>query len=121
MIVVDPMNPCARNEKWRYDAACHLFATDPEELHTFAKRLGLKREWAQNEGKHSLHYDLNESMRTYAVALGATGLTDEEFNVWYKRHVIWQRNGGEPIATYDELREIVEGDPLRRKGTESDE
>lgn len=35
--------------------SCHMTADTPEELHAFAKRIGLKREWAQHEGRFTLH------------------------------------------------------------------
>jgi hypothetical protein len=51
--------------------SCHLTTDGPiDELHAFAKRIGLKREWFQ---RHPLapHYDLNERKREKALALGA--------------------------------------------------
>lgn len=49
----------------------HLVSTDSEEeLHIFAKKLGLRRRWFQNERKS--HYDVTTSfMRLKAVRLGA--------------------------------------------------
>lgn len=49
--------------------SCHLTADTVEELHAFAKRLGLRREWFQP--KSSPHYDLTPGKRVRAVALGA--------------------------------------------------
>jgi hypothetical protein len=51
--------------------ACHLTTDGPlEELHAFAARIGLRREWFQN---HPLaaHYDLTEGKRWQALATGA--------------------------------------------------
>jgi hypothetical protein len=46
---------------------CHLTSdTSEEELHEFAARLGLKREWFQGD-----HYDLTEGKRMQALKLGA--------------------------------------------------
>lgn len=47
----------------------HLFGTDLEELHKFAKSIGLKREWYQ--GKQFPHYDLTSRMRDKAIQKGA--------------------------------------------------
>lgn len=47
----------------------HLFGTDLEELHAFAKSLGLKREWYQNN--QFPHYDLVRSKRNLAIKKGA--------------------------------------------------
>jgi hypothetical protein len=50
--------------------SCHLTADTLEELHSFAKRLGLKREWFQ---PHRIldHYDLTPRRREKALMLGA--------------------------------------------------
>jgi len=47
---------------------CHLFGdvADSAELHTFAARLGMRREWFDRD-----HYDLVPSRRALAVRLGA--------------------------------------------------
>ncbi len=54
---------------------CHL-TTDGElfELHRFARRLGLKRDWFQDHPRHP-HYDLTAGMRWRAIALGAKAVT----------------------------------------------
>jgi hypothetical protein len=53
--------------------SCHLTTDgDPEELHRFAARLGLRREWAQDPNNlQLLHYDLTPSKRAFALRLGA--------------------------------------------------
>jgi hypothetical protein len=50
--------------------SCHLTATTLEELHEFAAKLGLKREWFQ-EHRLISHYDLTPSKRALALRLGA--------------------------------------------------
>lgn len=51
--------------------SCHLAADTLDELHEFAARIGMKREWFQpGRGRHP-HYDLVKSRRDRAVALGA--------------------------------------------------
>lgn len=45
---------------------CHLFADTAEELHAFAEKLGMKREWGQGD-----HYDLTPRRRAAALAAGA--------------------------------------------------
>lgn len=71
-VFVDALTDCVMTPRWRFDQACHLFC-DPGELdtlHTFARRLGLRREWFQNRPGLP-HYDLNASRRAEAVASGA--------------------------------------------------
>lgn len=59
---------------WRGKTWCHLFtdSSDLEELHAFAKRLGLSRHWFQEPPKASwCHYDIPASKRKRAIELGA--------------------------------------------------
>ncbi|GGT08169.1 hypothetical protein GCM10010156_76560 [Planobispora rosea] len=56
------------NAKWS-----HLVAGDQDELHAFATRLGLHRSWYQ--GGRRPHYDVTDSMRTRAIALGAVAIS----------------------------------------------
>lgn len=52
---------------------CHMVSTvDEVELHAFAAKLGLRREWAQLRPKASAaHYDLVPRRRARAIELGA--------------------------------------------------
>jgi hypothetical protein len=67
------------NSQWS-----HLIADSREELHAFAERLGLRREWFQDpvvNGKprakpgcraaENWHYDVTASKRAQAILLGA--------------------------------------------------
>jgi hypothetical protein len=65
---------------WRGKHWSHLQADTPEELHAFAKRLGLKREWFQTTpGRPELdHYDVTDPIRDKAIKLGATAETWRE-------------------------------------------
>lgn len=70
----------------------HLIADTREELHAFAAKLGLNRRWFQDPcrpGKalvaepgsraaENWHYDLTESKRRQAIALGAQPLTSRQ-------------------------------------------
>jgi hypothetical protein len=52
---------------WRGRRWAHLVSDESyEELHEFAARLGLRREWFQGD-----HYDLPAATRIEAIALGA--------------------------------------------------
>jgi Protein of unknown function (DUF4031) len=59
---------------------CHMVSdTSEEELHAFAARIGLRREWAQLRPKASAaHYDLTPERRVRAVKLGAVEVTGRE-------------------------------------------
>jgi len=53
-----------------YTDYAHLFADSLEELHIFAKKIGLKRHWFQN--KKYPHYDLTtKRMKAKAIRAGA--------------------------------------------------
>lgn len=67
--VDDPIFP------YRNMMMCHMMADDLSELHLFAGKLGLKREWFQNN-RHP-HYDISISKRKLAVQLGAKEVSSE--------------------------------------------
>jgi hypothetical protein len=57
---------------WRGKRWSHLQADSLVELHAFAALLGLKREWFQPGSRpENDHYDVTDSMREKAIALGA--------------------------------------------------
>lgn len=60
------------NEKiaWRGQIWCHLVADSLLELHTFAKKLGLKFSWFQDQASYP-HYDVTISVRFRALEMGA--------------------------------------------------
>jgi hypothetical protein len=62
------------------DRWSHLVADSDEELHAFAARLGMRRQWFQDKAgrPHHGHYDLPERARSDAVALGAVEITWRE-------------------------------------------
>lgn len=63
--------------RWRGKLWCHMVSTDSaEELHAFAAKLGLKRQWSQERPKASAHhYDITEAVRYRALLLGAKTVT----------------------------------------------
>ena len=69
-VFVDELSPCVPSERWPYQHYCHLFGDTEAELHRFAARLGLRREWFQAH-EWLPHYDLTLGMQEKAVGLGA--------------------------------------------------
>lgn len=60
----------------------HLWADDDDELHAFAARLGMRREWHQPAPAGRpwrSHYDLTPRRRAAAVALGAVEVETREY------------------------------------------
>jgi hypothetical protein len=55
---------------WRGQVWCHLVADTPDELHRFARKLGLKPSWFQVDSVYP-HYDVTASIREKALQLGA--------------------------------------------------
>lgn len=52
---------------------CHMMATDPNELHAMARRIGVSRRWFQED-----HYDICLSKRKKAVEAGAVEITQRQ-------------------------------------------
>lgn len=62
----------------------HLTADTREELHEFAERIGLKREWFQDKAQPNglrvhWHYDVTDPKRNEAIAAGAQAIDIREF------------------------------------------
>ena len=71
MIMVDGLKVHPTSIRCFKAGSCHL-TTDGslDELHAFARRLGLKPEWFQNHA-YAPHYDLTPARRAHALLLGA--------------------------------------------------
>lgn len=69
-VYVDRLTEYGGSSTFRWKHSCHMYADTLEELHAFAKRIGMRRAWFQD--KASLpHYDLNAGRRVAAVKAGA--------------------------------------------------
>lgn len=55
---------------WRGKNWCHLVADSIDELHAFAARLGLKKEWFQERTMYP-HYDVTVNVKARALTMGA--------------------------------------------------
>ena len=51
----------------------HMLASDLDELHALADRIGLRRNWFQSETTFA-HYDLTKSKRRLALQAGAVSI-----------------------------------------------
>lgn len=69
---------------WSLGPSCHLTADSEQELHDFAKSIGLKRSWVDIKGP-LIHYDLVKSKRDLAVKKGAIELTRNEAVERYRK------------------------------------
>jgi hypothetical protein len=69
MIYVDRYPDWIVHHKPKWLGGGHLFGTDLNELHNFARLIGLKREWYQ--GAQFPHYDLTKNKRALAIQMGA--------------------------------------------------
>ncbi|CAN5556153.1 DUF4031 domain-containing protein [soil metagenome] len=76
---------------------CHLTADTADELHAFAALLGLRRSRFQSKpGRPWVdHYDITDSKRRQAVALGAVGITIAEAGVQLARKRAAARRTGD--------------------------
>ena len=86
--------------RWRGRRWCHLTADDTSELHEFANRLGLVRQWFQAKPGRPWHdhYDLPEVVRAQALAMGATPLTTREMAQRQARRRAAFRAGRLPVS-----------------------
>lgn len=75
-----------------YTDGKHLVADTIDELHAFALRLGLKREWFQNHLKHP-HYDLFGSKVTKARTLGACKISSKDIVHLFNTGILETRKG----------------------------
>lgn len=50
---------------------CHMTADTVEELHAFARFLGVKRCWFETSRSGTKHYDIDEATREIALSMGA--------------------------------------------------
>ena len=81
MVYVDMLLPSIPNKHWPYKDSCHLIADTEQELHHFAKRLGLQRAWHQHKPWGISHYDLTRHYRQKAIKYGAELITRHQFVV----------------------------------------
>lgn len=60
---------------------CHMFADSPDELHAMAERIGLRREWFQDQkpNPEMHHYDVQPAKRAQALRLGAVEVDSGEY------------------------------------------
>jgi hypothetical protein len=68
-VYVDEVMNHGGSATFRWKQSCHMYSDSLEELHAFAKKIGLKREWFQD--KRVPHYDLNASRHAAAIKKGA--------------------------------------------------
>src|SRR3546814_4818291 len=61
--------------RWRGKLWCHMFSPNIDDLHQFAREIGMRREWFQDPRTSSKiswpHYDISAQRRQVALSLGA--------------------------------------------------
>ncbi len=81
-VYVDPLIPCRPSPLWPFTFSCHMIADTSLELHNFARRIGLRREWYQCKSALP-HYDLSPTKRCLAIRLGAIPIDRREIGRRY--------------------------------------
>lgn len=78
-VYIDKLRERKPSETWRWRGSCHLYTdwNNLNELHSLARKLGLKREYFQ-KGVIP-HYDLTRNKRLQAIRLGAV---EKEIRAW---------------------------------------
>jgi hypothetical protein len=78
-VYVDELMPCVPSAKWKYLESCHMIADAEWELHSLAKKIGLRRDWFQRDSVTMPHYDLTKNKRVLAIRVGAIPISREDF------------------------------------------
>lgn len=68
-VYVDHLRPVAKTSRWPYRWTAHMVADSVEELHEFAAKIGMHREWFQ--AGSTPHYDVTSTTHAKALNLGA--------------------------------------------------
>lgn len=72
MVYVDDFRVSTTFGRYRNARMSHMTADTIEELHEFAAKLGLQRSWYQESWRpEACHYDVTDTKRAEAIALGA--------------------------------------------------
>ena len=74
MIYVDSGEGSITPPSSKFFGWCHLTSKDIKELHNFALKIGLKREWFHNH-KFVPHYDVSQAKQKLAIKNGAKLVT----------------------------------------------
>lgn len=74
-VYVDDMRRRATISRNRPMVWSHMFADTHDQLMQAALDLGLREEWLQHEGTHREHFDVTETKRLEAIALGAVQIS----------------------------------------------
>lgn len=87
-VYVDELFEYGGSDTFRWKMSAHMFATTEEELHRFARKIGLKRAWFQPpKARGSIrlpHYDLNPGRYAAAVKHGVIELDMREAREMWK-------------------------------------
>lgn len=83
-VYIDNEMSCLPKGRYRWNTVTHLFADTLDELHAFAAKIGMRREWFQHKPGGLPHYDLNDTRRQMAFSHGAILLMDRRVivNKW---------------------------------------
>lgn len=94
MILVDNITDYTGATRLRHKRWSHMVSTvNADELHAFAARLGLRREWFQAQS--FAHYDITPPKRALALDLGAFAVSSRE--LLYRNFDYAIRRPGRPI------------------------
>ncbi len=85
----------------RWTGGGHLQADTLDELHEFADRIGLRREWFQSKPRpENDHYDLTRAARDLALELGAIA-EDRAAGARRRQAIRGARRASRPVVSPD--------------------
>lgn len=108
-IYVDELEDWGWKMRGRIVQSCHMFtdALDLEELHLFAVRIGMRRDWFQPH-KVAPHYDLVKSRRDLAVTLGAVEVGRRDASrIWKARRELVACSQAMDITSMESTKTII--------------
>jgi hypothetical protein len=80
------------NAPYRRMQMCHMLADNTTELLLFAEAIGVNLKWVQYPGTRSEHFDICQSRKKIALALGAKEVTLHEMGeIMSKRLNLWTK------------------------------
>jgi hypothetical protein len=80
-VYVDDMRKPVRLNRFTANWS-HMYADTPEELADIAVKLELKTSWLQYAGTWKEHYDVTDTTRTKALALGVISVTYRQTGIF---------------------------------------
>lgn len=98
---------------------CHMTADTKDELHEFARSIGLRRSWFQDKPNGHWHYDVTKTVRAKAVKAGAVEIgTDLAAfrDVWHRPGREGVKDGCASVSAQSQVEQEASADSVQEPG-----